>query len=142
MSGRDVGCEALDTDVYGRTIATCEAGGVDVGRQLVREGLAWAFVRYDMVYESDEAAVREAGLGIWQGAPETRWDYRGGRRERTAEAAPKAGCLIKGNFNQEGVRIHHTPWYGRTKISEDKGERWFCDEAEALKAGWRAARFR
>ena len=145
VSGGNVECEALDTDFYGRVIATCRAGGVDVGRQLVKEGLAWAFVKYDTVYEDDEAAAKAAGLGIWQGAPQTPWDYRGDRWERAAQEAPRSGCPIKGNINQEGVRIYHTPWspwYGRTKISEGKGERWFCDEAEALKAGWRAARFR
>ncbi|MEL6523706.1 MAG: thermonuclease family protein, partial [Pseudomonadota bacterium] len=28
--------------------------------------------------------------------------------------------------------------YKRTKVSEAKGERWFCDEREAVQAGWRA----
>ena len=54
-----------------------------------------------------------------------------------------AGRLsIKGNVARDGERIYHTPWspwYGRTKISEGKGERWFCDEGAAQAAGWRAA---
>jgi len=29
-------------------------------------------------------------------------------------------------------------WYSKTKINESKGERWFCSEAEAKAAGWRA----
>ncbi|MGY4748233.1 sunset domain-containing protein [Pannonibacter sp. Q-1] len=39
-------------------------------------------------------------------------------------------------------RIYHMPWsasYARTSINENKGERWFCTEAEAIAAGWRAA---
>jgi len=62
-----------------------------------------------------------------------------------AEAAPRAGCPIKGNINAEGERIDHTPWspwYERTKINEAAGEQWFCDETEAQEAGWRAARSR
>ena len=140
-----VECETLDTDFYGRIIATCYANGIDVGRQLVKEGMAWAFVKYDAVYERDEAAAKSAGIGIWQGDPETPSEYRGNRWERAAEASPREGCPIKGNINQKGVRIYHTPWspwYGRTKISVGKGEQWFCDEAEALASGWRAARFR
>ena len=53
------------------------------------------------------------------------------------------GCLIKGNINNKGERIYHLPggkWYDRTKISTEKGERWFCSEAEAADAGWRASR--
>jgi hypothetical protein len=61
------------------------------------------------------------------------------------DASPHRGCPIKGNINDEGEHIYHTPWspwYSRTKINETKGERWFCDEAEAMAAGWRPARFR
>jgi hypothetical protein len=35
-----------------------------------------------------------------------------------------------------------SPWYGRTRIDEGEGERWFYDETEAIEPGWRAARFR
>ena len=51
-------------------------------------------------------------------------------------------CRIKGNINMEtGERVYHTPdspWYGRTEIDTDAGERWFCSEREAMDAGWRA----
>ena len=30
--------------------------------------------------------------------------------------------------------------YDRARISPEKGERWFCTDAEARDAGWRAAR--
>ncbi len=49
----------------------------------------------------------------------------------------------KGNINSESERIYQVPegkWYDRTKISVEKGERWFCSEAEAQAAGWRASR--
>jgi hypothetical protein len=35
------------------------------------------------------------------------------------------------------------PWqasYNRVRIDERHGERWFCDEGEAERAGWRRAR--
>ena len=41
------------------------------------------------------------------------------------------------------AEIYHVPGspaYERTKIDEAKGERWFCSEAEARAAGWRAPR--
>ena len=56
--------------------------------------------------------------------------------------APDPNRLIKGNINQRGERIYHTPWssthYKRTKINTEEGERWFHTEAEARRAGWRA----
>jgi hypothetical protein len=52
-------------------------------------------------------------------------------------------CAIKGNISGKGARIYHVPGqrdYERTGIREEKGERWFCSEAEARAAGWRPAR--
>jgi hypothetical protein len=60
----------------------------------------------------------------------------------SAPATPTAGCRIKGNISQSG-RIYHvpgSPFYDQTRIDESKGERWFCTEAEARAAGWRAPR--
>ncbi|MEQ8936455.1 MAG: hypothetical protein RIE56_11770 [Amphiplicatus sp.] len=56
---------------------------------------------------------------------------------------PKKQCLIKGNISSKGERIYHVPgerWYGATKITRTKGERWFCSEVEALNAGWRKSK--
>lgn len=55
-----------------------------------------------------------------------------------------ASCNIKGNISIEtGERIYHVPgqkFYDETRISPQHGERWFCTEAEARKAGWRKSR--
>jgi endonuclease YncB( thermonuclease family) len=59
-----------------------------------------------------------------------------------AVEAPAATCRIKGNISESG-RIYHVPgseWYDRTQINTARGERWFCSEAEAKAAGWRAPR--
>jgi hypothetical protein len=51
--------------------------------------------------------------------------------------------MIKGNISASGERIFHVPGqqhYSRTVISGASGERWFCSEAEAISAGWRAAK--
>jgi endonuclease YncB( thermonuclease family) len=56
--------------------------------------------------------------------------------------ASTVDCRIKGNISENG-RIYHVPgsaWYERTEISASRGERWFCSEAEAKAAGWRAPR--
>ena len=38
-------------------------------------------------------------------------------------------------------KVYHIPvlpWYEKTKINTDKGERWLCTEEEAQAAGWQA----
>ena len=145
IGGADVLCEPLDRDAYGRIVARCFAGETDVAKELVSEGLVWAFVRYSTEYVPEETRAKSEGLGVWQAPAEAPWDYRADRWERAAEVAPRPGCPIKGNISRKGERIYHTPWspwYSRTKINEAAGERWFCDEAEAIQFGWRPARFR
>ena len=144
IEGKQIECTADDRDVYGRIIAVCRVDGVDVNAELVREGLAWAFLRFSDDYAALEAEAKAAGRGVWQGEAQTPWDYRADKWARAAEASPRHGCPIKGNISNDGERIYHTPWspsYDRTKIDEAKGERWFCDEAEAQVAGWRAAKW-
>ena len=133
-------------------VATCaveagpgaDAGPDDLSAVLAREGLAWAFLDYSDDYVDQEAGARAAGIGIWQAPTQTASDYRANRWNRAA-ASPRAGCPIKGNIGRDGRRIYHTPWspyYARTRIDPDAGERWFCDEGEAQGAGWVAAKAR
>jgi hypothetical protein len=61
------------------------------------------------------------------------------------ELGPSAvGCSIKGNISPNtGERIYHVPgqeYYWATRINWLTGERWFCSEEAAQKAGWRRSR--
>ena len=137
-------CDIMDWDRYGRVVAKCYVDGLDLGRELVADGLAFAFRKYSMDYDLDEkgAAINERGLhatGIQSPAA-----FRAATRRRAAAQAPAMpGCVIKGNISANGTRIYHLPeqeWYAEVVISTAKGEHWFCSEAEAQAAGWRRAR--
>ncbi|WP_428699347.1 thermonuclease family protein [Stappia sp.] len=137
--GASVICEPREEDGYGRTLAVCNADGTDINAEMVRRGYAWAFRRYVMDYAALEDQTRAARLGVWEAESQTPWDYRAQKWSVAEQQAPD-GCPIKGNISSNG-RIYHapwSPWYSRTKITVSKGERWFCNEAEALQAGWRA----
>lgn len=141
VRGRVVKCAALGRGVYGRILGACSVGGVQINAQLVRRGLAWAFVKYSNRYVGLERIARSKRLGIWQGRARTAWEYRSGKWDMAQAQAPE-GCAIKGNISRRG-RIYHMPWnswYGRVKIDPAKGERWFCSQADAEAAGWRGAR--
>ena len=141
-AAREVVCERQGKDKYGRTLGVCSVDGRDINAELVREGLAWAFVHYSLSYVREEAEARAERLGVWQGAAEAPWDFRADFRAKRwagAEVGAPRGCAIKGNVSAHG-RIYHMPWsrwYGKVRIEAAKGERWFCSEAEALAAGWR-----
>ena len=140
--GARVRCIADGKDRYGRLLATCIAerrsGPVEINRSMV--ALGWA-VRYDArsAYLAEELDAAKARRGLWAGSFEQPRAYRSGRWTTARTEAPD-GCPIKGNVSSNG-RIYHTPWsrhYNRTRIDTTRGERWFCSEAEALAAGWRA----
>jgi endonuclease YncB( thermonuclease family) len=134
----EIACVVRGSDVYGRALATCYNNGRDINAEMVRQGLAWAFVKYSSTYVAEEAAARRSGLGIWQGTAQEAWAYRASRWTQASETAP-AGCAIKGNVSHSG-RIYHmpwSPWYGKVVMRSDKGTRWFCSETEAQAAGWR-----
>jgi len=143
VAGALVRCEERGLDKYKRLLGVCRVGEVEINAAMVRHGLAWAFVRYSRTYVQVEADARAARAGIWSGSAQPPWEYRA-ERWSAAEVganAPK-GCPIKGNVTANG-RIYHlpwSPWYGRIRMDEGNGKRWFCSENEAIAAGWRAAR--
>lgn len=141
ISAGDLDCIPGSRGPYGRLISSCTVDGRDISSAMVEAGLAWAFVRYSDEFVDQENLARAAGRGVFRAQTETPWDWRENAWDRAVEASP-GGCPIKGNINQ-GRMIYHTPWsanYAQTKIDEAKGERWFCNEATALAAGWTARR--
>lgn len=63
--------------------------------------------------------------------------------QKPSPSDQKKECVIKGNISGSGEKIYHVPgqrFYDATKINRKKGERWFCSEWEAVKAGWRKAK--
>lgn len=132
-------CDDRGIDDYDRVIAVCVANGIELNRAMVLDGFAWAFRRFSEDYAVDEDVAAGRGVEIWQAATQTAWDYRAEKWDVAVQRAPD-GCPIKGNISDNG-HIYHapwSPWYAKTKVSEEKGERWFCTEREALDAGWRA----
>ena len=81
ISGRAVICERKDTDRYGRTVAICRVGGEDLGAMMVRDGYAWAFLRYSADYAGQEALARREGLGVHQHGCVPAWDWRAAQRQ-------------------------------------------------------------
>jgi endonuclease YncB( thermonuclease family) len=135
-----VRCEQRDIDRYKRFVAVCSLGNVDLNAWMVRQGWAVAYRQYSRDYVDDESAAQTEKAGIWAGRFIEPANWRRGERLQSANQTTTDACQIKGNISRSGERIYHVPGardYGPTRIDESKGERWFCSEDEALKAGWR-----
>lgn len=161
IDGKDVRCSSMGTDRHGRTVARCEANGVDVSRMMVSTGYAVAYRLYSTEYVAAEDSARAYKRGIWAGTFEMPSAYRHGDDgplpERAASAGPSghgpkvvraidapartasSGCNIKGNRGRHGW-IYHLP--GRPYYDETRAEEMFCSEAAAQAAGYRRSRAR
>ena len=71
--GRQVTCEGKGHDRYGRTLAVCKVDGFDIGAELVRSGMAWAFTRYSVDYVGQQAEAKSANRGVHQDDCELAW---------------------------------------------------------------------
>lgn len=86
---REVRLEAVKVDPYGRLVGRVFVGGRDIGLELLDEGLAWHFARYDTDlapaererYARAQADARAQRAGLWQqNDPVAPWLFRKERR--------------------------------------------------------------
>lgn len=140
--GQRARCTRVDTDRYGRTVARCVVNGGDVGREMVRDGLAFAYARYSKDYVADERRAAASRMGLHASQMQSPAAFRAAKRTASVEPPRSGNCQIKGNISRSGERIYHMPGqqhYSKTRISGSRGERWFCSEDAARAAGWRRA---
>lgn len=72
-----VACVEVDRDRFGRSVAVCSVGKVDLGDWLVRSGLAVDWPRFSKGdYAPAEAEARGRHSGIWSGRFVEPWRYR------------------------------------------------------------------
>ena len=76
-------------DRYGRTVARVYCAGVDANAAMVRDGMAWAFTKYqtDAAFPELEAQAKIRKVGLWSDpAPLAPWDWRASQRSRAQSA--------------------------------------------------------
>jgi endonuclease YncB( thermonuclease family) len=153
---REVVCATTGADDFGRLLARCKAGGIDLNQRMVEAGFAVAFRRYSSDYVASEANAKLARRGVWSGTfqmpSEYRQALRGGSREQLGSpplrsspqparqrqaSSARGSCDIKGNRNRRGQWIYHVP--GMPYYSQTRAEQMFCSEADAQAAGYRRA---
>ena len=148
--------DVSETDKYSRLLRYIYLeDGTFVNLQLVKQGFARSStyppdVKHQEEFRKAEEEARTSSIGLW--APDT----CSGTTEAVTKPAvvapvtvpvatgntPQTNCTIKGNISSSGEKIYHIPggaYYEKTTINTSDGEMWFCSEAEAVSAGWRAS---
>jgi endonuclease YncB( thermonuclease family) len=80
IKGKEITCTVQSQDRYGRLLAACKAGELDLNDYMVRSGWAVAYHRYTSQYDAAEAEAKAERRGIWRGEFTPPEQYR--REER------------------------------------------------------------
>ena len=140
---KEVNCNYTNKDKFGRFIGVCYIGNLNINSWLVKKGWALAYKQYSIDYIIEENRAKIKNAGIWNGKFIEPWEWRKGKRLKPKSNKLKDYCIIKGNISSKGERIYHikgSKHFNQTKISPEKGERWFCSEKEAIDNGWRKSK--
>lgn len=81
VAGHEISCSGWERDRYGRLLAICKAGGLELNRSQVEQGWAVAYGGY----EEAESMARQKRVGLWAGEferPRAWRDNHGGMVER------------------------------------------------------------
>lgn len=81
--GRALNCRITDRDRYGREVAECFDGSLNINAEMVRLGWAVAYRRHGVFFVPQENEARAAQRGIWQGHFDPPEDWRAQQRRGT-----------------------------------------------------------
>ena len=143
IAGRPVRCELRRRKLGGKLNATCyNVRGDNLSKIMVKRG--WAFPTGPRAREFRPELIdaRIHSTGIWGMEFVFPWDWKRGFRVIDPPARGAGFCTIKGNVEANGTQLYYRPYqagYHRVKIDREKHERWFCNDKEAEKAGWKKA---
>ncbi len=81
----EIQIQQTDTDRYGRIVAFVFVGELNLSKELLRNGLAWHFKRYDKSPEfaNLERKAQDQRVGLWSAPdPVPPWDWRDQKKNR------------------------------------------------------------
>lgn len=153
-------CTLIGSDPQGLALGRCETRIFDVGREIIRRGLAIALDTAPSEYSDAIQIAQRLRSGLWEGEFEQPAQWRAANpqavhqivraarveKEQPIRAAPLRerrytdswGCAIKGNRSRRGEWIYHLP--GQNYYEVTRPEELFCTEREAQAAGYRRSK--
>lgn len=156
LDGEILTCAVIETDTYGRQVAQCQTTPFDLGREMVRRGMAITLDDAPFEYAEASEIAQRLSYGLWASTFVQPKDWRASNpqasprnaqspeRPTPARCEPERvyrnefGCAIKGNRSRRGEWIYHLP--GRPYYDRTRPEELFCTESEALAAGYRRSK--
>ena len=118
--------EILEKDHFGRSLVFLFLDDILINKVLVEEGFAKVTndkLDYSPVLIKAEQEAKKIQKGIW-----------------SSLCSQQGECVIKGNVRKDNqTKVYHLSDcynYEKVIIDESQGDKWFCSEEEAIKAGF------
>ena len=67
INNQTVRCTDEGQDRYGRTLGICYVGDMDLQAEMVKSGMAVAYLRYSNRYEKEQNYAKKVKAGMWAG---------------------------------------------------------------------------
>lgn len=67
INNQTVRCTEEGQDKYGRTLGICYVGELDLQAEMVKSGMAVAYLRYSDRYQKEQNYAKKAKAGMWAG---------------------------------------------------------------------------
>lgn len=67
INNQTVRCTDEGQDRYGRTLGICYVGKIDLQAEMVKSGMAVAYLRYSDRYEDEQNYAKKVKAGMWAG---------------------------------------------------------------------------
>ena len=80
IKGNNINCSLIEKDRYGRELAACSSGGIDINREMIRRGWAVSFMNAPPSYLNAQREAKAAKRGIWAWKFEMPQAYRNRNR--------------------------------------------------------------
>lgn len=140
ITENSIRCElAPERDSRGLPLARCTNGAVDLASEMIASGMAWAVPGVPSPYKEAEARAKLQKKGFWRDMIEAPWLFRE-RRSKDVVQRSGSACAVKGIIDgpRKTLITPWSPWYFDVEVDAVRGDRWFCNEAEAIGQGFRA----
>jgi len=133
VKGKKIIIQEKILDQRGRPLALIYLNNVLINQKLLEQGLA----RYHHDQTTQEELLKQIGLEV----KESKIGIFSSECYQQGKNLDNPDCVIKGNIdvNDKSLKRYFLPGcvqYNFAIVEKDKGERWFCTEEEAKKAGY------
>lgn len=102
-----IDCEQKGWDDFGRIVAVCNAGRIDLADELAKSGMVVALPQYSTAYVDSETLARDNRIGIWASEFQMPAEYRAAHGHKDRRPDPPATAERTGPRSQPRASVYY-----------------------------------